>query len=186
MAQIYDITFDGAIVGTAKMERQGLYHAFSCRCRLPDQGLYRIHVLCGEKYEDLGICVPMGDSFGMDKKLAAKKLGEGTPAFELRPKDWIPQPVAEEQKAAPEEAASEETAPQEQYMPEEEMQQEEPVLPEPEEENFLQTVDTERFIPVSGEEPFDHLDKLENARMEIRDGISGILIPAEEETEMDG
>ena len=30
------------------------------------------------------------------------------------------------------------------------------------------------------------LDKLENARMEIRDGISGIVIPAEEETEMDG
>lgn len=174
MAEIYDITYDGAIVGTAKMEKQGLYHVFSCRCRLPDDGLYRIHVFCGEKYEDLGICIPMGDTFGMDKKLAAKKLGEGPVSFALHPKDWKVEKSVIKPESIP---AEEEVLPEEAYPLQEEMQPEtENVLPEPEEESLQQTVDTACFIPVSEEEPFDHLDKLENAHMEIQDDVAGIIL----------
>ena len=174
MSDTYDIMFDESPVGKAQMEKQGLYILFSCRCRLPEDGLYRIHVICGENRLDLGICVPMESAFGMDKKVPVKHYGEGTPVFELLPKDWTPQPVVQE-KAIPEEPV-----PEEQYQPEEETQPEaETVVPEPE-EGILKTVDTERFIPVSEEEPFDHLDKLENAHMEFRDDTPGTMIPMEE------
>ncbi len=177
MVETYDITYDGAGVGSAQMEKQGLYYNFSCRCRLPDQAIYRIHVICGGNREDLGICVPMGDMFGMDKKLAAKKLGEGTPTFELRPKDWEPRPVATEQKVMPEEITPEEdTLSEKALLPETES-----TLPEPEEQNLTRMEEQERFVPVSEEEPFDYLDKLENARMDIRDDVPGIILPVEED-----
>ncbi|MBR4289061.1 MAG: hypothetical protein IKT52_00250 [Oscillospiraceae bacterium] len=182
MAETYDITYDGVNVGRAQMEKQGLYYVFSCRCRLPQDGLYRIHVLCADKREDLGICVPMGDVFGMDKKLPAKKLGEGTPSFELLPRDWHPQPVIKEPAAATEEPAQqEELLLQEEALPVEELQPVEEIRPEPKEENHPTVADEEIFIPVSEEEPFDHLDKLEDARMEIRNDTPGIVIPMEEE-----
>ena len=90
MAETYDITFEAAPIGTARMEKQGLYYRFVCRCRLPEEGLYRIHVILGDKREDLGICVPVDGAFGMDKMISAKRLGEGTPAFELVIRDWQP------------------------------------------------------------------------------------------------
>lgn len=147
MAETYDIICEDEAVGTAKMKRQGLYCSFSCRCRLPQEGLYRIHVICGENREDLGICVPLDNGFGMDKKIPSKRLGDGAVTFELVPKDWqpkkeiVPEPVAVAEEEAPE--------------------------PEPAQE---------RFIPVSEETPFDHLDKLEHAHMEIRDDTPGIVI----------
>jgi len=183
MAEAYDITYDGTPVGKAQMEKQGLYYSFSCRCCLPEEGLYRIHVRMADKREDLGICVPMGDTFGMDKKLSAKKLGEGTPAFELVPKDWKPQPVIAEPEPVPEEIVSEDkTIPAEEVMQEEEMmppeapEETEPASFKPKEEILPPTVEEEMFIPVSEEEPFDYLDKLEDAHMEIRNDIPGIII----------
>ena len=145
MAETYDILCDGEPVGTARVEKAGLYRSFFCRCYLPREGLYRIHAICGENREDLGICIPIDDAFGMDKKIPAKRLGDSALQFELVPKDWQPQ---------------------------------EQIPPEPAPE--------ELFIPVSEEESFEHLDKLENAVMEVRDGEVGILVreelePTEEE-----
>ena len=138
MAETYDIIFDGKTVGTAQMERERLYCCFSCRCRLPQEGLYRIHVICGENREDLGICIPIDGAFGMDKKIPSKRLGEGTAQFELVPKDW---------------------------------QHQEEIPPKPAAE--------ELFVPVSEEKPFEYLDKLEHAVMEVRDGETGVLIREE-------
>lgn len=166
MAETYDITHEGVPVGTARMEKQGLYYVFSCRCRLPEEGLYRIHAINGDAREDLGICIPVDGAFGMDKKIPQKRIGEGMLTFELVPKDWKPQPVIVEQELITEE-----------ITPEEEMQPEsETVLPEPEEEILRPVVDEEIFVPVSEEEPFEHLDKLEDARMEMRDDQVGIII----------
>ena len=46
----------------------------------------RIVVTCGKLREDLGICVPMDDCFGLDKKIPCKRFGSGTPEFLLLPK----------------------------------------------------------------------------------------------------
>ena len=107
MAETYDIRFDDAPVGKARVEKQGLYFCFSCRCRLPDEKLYRIHVISGENREDLGICIPLDGMFGMDKRLPAKRLGEGTLEFILLPKDWKPQVIAVQQMTVTEEKMDE-------------------------------------------------------------------------------
>ena len=95
MAETYEILYADAVVGTAQMEKEGLYYRFCCRCSLPDQGLYRIHVISGDHRENLGICIPVDGAFGMDKKIPIKRFVEEKMAFRLVPKDWSP-PVAQE------------------------------------------------------------------------------------------
>lgn len=185
MDETYDIVFEGVIVGTAQMQRQGLYCRFCCRCRLPDEGLYRIHAICGRTREDLGICVPMDGGFGMDKKIPAKRLGEGEMSFELVPKDWVAPAVtageagkehtAVQQTAEPEkEETMEMPAPQqEEILPE---PVEEQLAPEPADEETAPTPAGERFVPVSEDEPFPYLDQLEDAAYAQREGQPGILL----------
>ena len=153
MAETYDIVYEGKPVGTAQVEKQGLYCTFSCRCRLPEEGFYRIHAVYADKREDLGICVPLGADFGMDKKISIKRLGEGKPSFELLPKDWQPEPVVQEPESQIEEM---------------------PTVEEP-------IVETEEpigamFVPVTEEEPFPYLEQLEHAVLEVREEEAGILI----------
>lgn len=185
MDETYDIVFEGVIVGTAQMQRQGLYCRFCCRCRLPDEGLYRIHAICGRTREDLGICVPMDGGFGMDKKVPAKRLGEGEMSFELVPKDWVAPAVtagkvdmehtAVQQTAEPEkEETMEMPAPQqEEILPE---PAEEQLAPEPADEETAPTPAGERFVPVSEDEPFPYLNQLEDAAYAQREGQPGILL----------
>ena len=159
MSETYDIMFADSPVGKAQVEKQGLYYAFSCRCRLPDEGIYRIHAIYADKREDLGICVPIGEMFGMDKKISAKHLGDGTPDFELLPKDWKPRENVPMQESEPD------------IYEEEQPISEEMIPDEPEEELFL---------PVSEEEPFAYLTRLDNAVMEVREEQVGILFPKQE------
>ena len=152
MADTYEIQYEGKTAGSVRVEKQGLYHCFHCRCSLPDEGMYRIHVAAGDEREDLGICIPVEGKFGMDKKIPSKRLGNGTLRFLLVPKDWLPpepavepeQPAEEEIFTEPEPAAEEETG--------------------------------EHFVPVSEEEPFPQLSLLENAVLEVRDDQAGVLI----------
>lgn len=90
MIGIFDIRMGDKIVGKAQVEREGLYYRFSCRLSLPGQGMYRLLVRAGEKREDLGVCIPMGSQFGVEKKIPCKCLGEGIPEFILMPKDGAP------------------------------------------------------------------------------------------------
>lgn len=160
MSETYDITYEGVPVGSAQMKRQGLYYSFSCRCRLPDAGLYRVHVIAGDRREDLGICVPMGDSFGMDKMIPAKYLGVEAVAFELHPKDWVAEYPEEIEK------------PESTELPEYEEQVCEPLMNEPESDGYNE----ETFIPVQEEQPFDYLDQLEDAVLAVREDQIGIVL----------
>lgn len=90
MIGIFDIRMGDKIVGKAQVEREGLYYRFSCRVILPGQGMYRLLVRVGEIREDLGVCIPMGSQFGVEKKIPCKRLGEGIPEFILMPKDGAP------------------------------------------------------------------------------------------------
>ena len=200
MADTYEIEYQGKPVGRVRTERQGLYHCFHCRCLLPDDGMYRIHVLGGDKREDLGICIPVEGKFGMDKKIPRKRLGEGELTFRLVPKDWKPQEIPMAEK--PEPMLHEGVVKEKESVPcgEETVEEEtvlEPVIPEtaeeaaeerekeaaekPAEEMLPLTVPAEIFVPVSEEEPFEHLDKLEDARMEICNDVPGIVMPEIEE-----
>ncbi len=82
----YEVLFGGQAVGKVQVIRQGLYYRFHCRCRLTGDVICRLSVQCADRTESLGVVVPLGDGFGLDTKLAAKKLGEGTLRFTLAPK----------------------------------------------------------------------------------------------------
>lgn len=82
----YEIRLGRELVGQANVTRQGLYYHFSCRCKLGADIMYRVTVSCGGHHENLGILVPMGALFGLDTRLAVKRLGEGTLHFQALPK----------------------------------------------------------------------------------------------------
>ncbi len=82
----YDILLGNEPIGTAKVERQGLYYSFTCRCRLSGTGIFRLSVSCNGHYENLGIPVPCGDVFELCTRLPVKKLGKGQPRFIALPK----------------------------------------------------------------------------------------------------
>ena len=86
MVGTYEIRRGNETVGTAKVEKQGLYYRICCRCRVSGEGMRRIVVTCGKTREDLGICVPMDGNFGLDRKIPCKRFGEGVPAFSMMPK----------------------------------------------------------------------------------------------------
>ena len=82
----YDIVMGGETVGQAQVVRQGLYYCFSCRCHITGEVICRVSVTCGPKTENLGVLIPMGSEFGLEKKLAVKKLGRGEFRFRAVPK----------------------------------------------------------------------------------------------------
>ena len=83
---IYDIFLGEIPVGKVEVERQGLYYRFDCRCKLTDDGMYRLMVECDGHHENLGIPMPSGGEFRLTRKLAAKRLGKGYLSFRALPK----------------------------------------------------------------------------------------------------
>ncbi len=62
-------------MGQAEVVRQGLYYEINCRCRLPENRIFRVALCIGDGWENLGVLVPEGDAFCLKKRLAAKKYG---------------------------------------------------------------------------------------------------------------
>ena len=87
MVGTYEIRLGSSSVGCVTVERQGLYYRFRCQCNL--KGMYRLVVSCGGKQEDLGTLIPSGGVFGLEKRTPVKRLGEGTPEFELVTKESV-------------------------------------------------------------------------------------------------
>ncbi len=82
----YPVVFGQETVGKVQVLRQGLYYRFVCRCRITGDVVCRLTVACGDKRENLGVVVPMGDGFGLDRKCPVKHIGEGEMAFFLSPR----------------------------------------------------------------------------------------------------
>ena len=86
MVGTYEIKQGTRCIGKVTVEKQGLYYRFSCRCALTGEVMHHLLVTCGERSEDLGICVPVDGQFGLEKKIPCKRLGTGNPEFQLLPK----------------------------------------------------------------------------------------------------
>ena len=85
MEGVYEVCFGNEPVGKVQVLRQGLYYRFVCRCKLTGDVVCRLAVCCGDRRENLGVVVPVGEGFGLDKRIPVKHLGEGTPEFYLGP-----------------------------------------------------------------------------------------------------
>ena len=63
MEGVYQVLLGGQSVGKMRVERQGLYYRFSCRCEFSGEVIYKLEVTCGDRTESLGIPVPEGGAF---------------------------------------------------------------------------------------------------------------------------
>lgn len=73
----YDILRGGEKIGKAQVKREGLYYRIRCSCALTGEVIYRLTAICGNKTENLGIPVPDGDSFRLEKKLPVSRFPKG-------------------------------------------------------------------------------------------------------------
>lgn len=81
--QKMNVSLDGRVVGTVKIQKIGLYYQICCRCKLPAGKLYRLKAICERNTVDLGICVPLEDDFAVDKRIPVKYLNIGNITFHL-------------------------------------------------------------------------------------------------------
>lgn len=72
-----DVMLGNDPVGTGRITKEGLYYHFFCSCRFTGQVVFSIFAACGDNHIDLGICVPKDNRFILDKRIPAKRLGEG-------------------------------------------------------------------------------------------------------------
>ena len=82
----YEVCLDRQAVGTVQVLRKGLYYRIICRCRLPGKHICRLMVKDGDTQENLGVPVPVDDSFFLDKMVPVKRFSGEIPTFFLLPK----------------------------------------------------------------------------------------------------
>ena len=71
---MFEIVCNEKIVGTAEVEREGLYYRIHCVCTPPNKEIHRILVDDGQRKRDLGICVPVGTKFALTTCIPVKYL----------------------------------------------------------------------------------------------------------------
>ncbi len=82
-------------VGTALVNREGLYYRIKCTCHLSGDVPLRI-TACAEHAVDLGLCILDGDLSGLEVRIPMKRLGEGKLQFFIKtqhkklPENWFP------------------------------------------------------------------------------------------------
>ena len=77
MDGIYNICRGGEKIGKAYVSREGLYYRFRCCCTLTGAVIYRLTAVCGDKTENLGILIPDGDAFRLEKRLPVSRFSGG-------------------------------------------------------------------------------------------------------------
>lgn len=86
MEGTYPILFGDQRVGQASVTRRGLYYHFSCRLQLTGEVIFRVEVCRGEGWENLGIPVPEGRAFVLNKAVPVNRLGTEKLIFRVVPK----------------------------------------------------------------------------------------------------
>ena len=116
----YPITQDGAQVGTALLERQGMFWMIRCRCNAKLQQTMRIILRTGRQTHDLGVCVSHSDGWGLNARIPVKQAAAEEMTF------------------------------------------------------FLESVGQDDFLPLSPEQPFPEIAKLEQSRFAVKEGKTGV------------
>ena len=82
MENIYDISNNGKVVGSAEVIPDGLYCRISCRCAR-EKGIARVIAKCGLREENIGVCIPDGDILRVVVRVPKRRL-EGLTGFILQ------------------------------------------------------------------------------------------------------
>ena len=89
----YTVWFGKEPVGQVTVERQGLYYCFRCQCQLHTEVMCRVSVSCGGKHVSLGILVPVGNDYLLNKKIPVKQFLPGNPEFWIAPRQMQKQKI---------------------------------------------------------------------------------------------
>ena len=81
----YSIYFGDQAIGEATVNKQGLFYNIQCLCKLSGSVPFRVMVK-GDREVDLGLCVPIGDRFGLKASIPINKVGNSQLHFWIRPK----------------------------------------------------------------------------------------------------
>lgn len=82
---LYDVLLNDRPVGSVSVKEEGLYICFDCVCSLPDAQIYKLVAQCANGTVEIGVCVPLGESFGISRKIPHKHLGDGAMRFFVIP-----------------------------------------------------------------------------------------------------
>lgn len=82
--ECYDVMLNSSPVGTVRITPEGLFLRFQCWCHLPDKQIYRLQVCNNNRTIDLGICVPEGDSYYVDKRVRKQDVADRKMTFSLQ------------------------------------------------------------------------------------------------------
>lgn len=83
MEGIFQVYLGNLPAGKVQVIRQGLYYKITCRCQINGDMIYRLYAVTGDKRENLGVVVPDGDGFVLEKKIPIKQIGEKEPQYIL-------------------------------------------------------------------------------------------------------
>ena len=75
MSERKDIVLDGQVIGDCIVTREGLYYRFQCSCRFEDRRVHKLFVKASPNIIPLGVCIPSGDKFVLDKRIPITKIG---------------------------------------------------------------------------------------------------------------
>ena len=87
MEGTYPVLHGDQPVGEVRVARRGLYYHFSCRVQPTELCIYRLELSCGDDVENLGIPVPEGEQFVLNKRIPISRLGAGKPVFRVIPRN---------------------------------------------------------------------------------------------------
>ena len=70
----YDVLYDGDCIGAAQINAEGLYYKIKVCCYIYKPTMLRIRLVTSVKTIDLGILVPNGDHFTLQKSISRKTV----------------------------------------------------------------------------------------------------------------
>ena len=82
----YEVMLGAKSVGRVQVIREGLYYRFNCRCHIAVEAVHKLVVRCGGVSENIGVLIPVGDGFLLEKRIPVKKFSTGEPEFYLAPR----------------------------------------------------------------------------------------------------
>ena len=87
MYQTYDIYLKDRVVGQATVNKAGLYCAINAVAKFHEPGFYRLMLQSGTRNVDLGLFVPSGEMYILNKKIPYKHIATQPYEFNVIPRD---------------------------------------------------------------------------------------------------
>lgn len=87
MEGTYEVALAGEKIGKVCLTRWGLYYEISCRCRSVAGQMLELVAQCNGQCHELGLLAPVDGGLGLDRRIPAKRLGEGVLAFFALPRE---------------------------------------------------------------------------------------------------